>query len=260
MTWKITFYQDSATGTPTSYALESAYGVSQANTTSPAGGGTTISMEGNWSIVKGAKTDPEANVYQLYSEDDQVAVSFVSISDDILHVLNRDSTLMLGNAAWSYTLNRTDNRSPAPIEGPVSSGAEATRPPIPEMPPGSTVLGVFEGRLPCHEVVFDVLNVAPFPGCLKLKSRLTLYQNQETGAPSAYMYMGTSTIREGVWTIIQGSEGDPDAVVYQLNLDGSQGPVSFLKADENHLFLLDEDLNLLVGNALFSYTLSRIEK
>ena len=72
--------------------------------------------------------------------------------------------------------------------------------------------------------------------------------------------MGTSTIREGTWTILQGMQGDPDAVVYQLDLEGSKRPVSFLIADENHLFLLDRDLKLLVGNALFSYTLSRIEK
>ena len=83
--------------------------------------------------------------------------------------------------------------------------------------------------------------------------------DQATGAPSTYMYMGTSTIREGTWTILEGAEGDPDAVVYQLQLEGTQGPVSFLKADENHLFQLDRELNLLVGNALFSYTLSRIE-
>jgi hypothetical protein len=74
------------------------------------------------------------------------------------------------------------------------------------------------------------------------------------------MYMGTHTIREGTWTIIEGTEGDPDAVIYQLQLEGSPAPVSFLKADENHLFLLDGDMNLLVGNALFSYTLSKIEK
>jgi hypothetical protein len=37
------------------------------------------------------------------------------------------------------------------------------------------------------------------------------------------------------------------------------GPVSLLKADENHLFFLDRELSLLVGNALFSYTLSRID-
>jgi hypothetical protein len=217
-------------------------------------------MEGNWAIVKGTKTDPDANVYQLYSSRSQVAVSFVKMSEDLLHVLTRDQTLMVGNAAWSYTLNRTDHRPPLPMDGPVGSGPEATRPPIPTMPPGSSVFGVFEGRFPCHEIVFEVLKIAPFPNCLKLKSRLTLYQDQETGTPGGYMYMGTSTIREGIWTILEGATKDPEAVVYQLQLDDSQEPVSFLKADENHLFLLDRDLNLLVGNALFSYTFSRIEK
>jgi hypothetical protein len=72
------------------------------------------------------------------------------------------------------------------------------------------------------------------------------------------MYMGTSTIREGAWTILEGKDGE--AVVYELQLDGSQSPVSFLKVDENHLYLLDRDLKLLVGNALFSYTLSRIDE
>jgi hypothetical protein len=95
---------------------------------------------------------------------------------------------------------------------------------------------------------------------MKIKWRLTLYQDQTTGAPSTYLYMGTSTIREGAWTIVRGTERDPDAVVYQLHLDNSQEPVSFLKADENHLFLLDRALNFLVGDALFSYTLSRTDK
>jgi hypothetical protein len=72
--------------------------------------------------------------------------------------------------------------------------------------------------------------------------------------------MGTSTIREGTWRILQGTKDYPDAVVYQIHLQDSKEPVSFLQADENHLFLLDRDLNLLVGNALFSYTLSRVEK
>ena len=260
MIWKIMLYQDAATGEPTTYALESTYGPSQPNSLGPAGGGTLISMEGNWSIVKGTKTVPDAEVYQLYSEDSQVAVSFVKMSDDILHVLNRDQTLMLGNAAWSYTLNRTDNRPPLEMDGPIGSGPEATRPPIPTMPAGSSVLGVYEGRSPCHEIVFEILNVAPYPNCLKVKSRLTLYQDQETGAPSSYMLMGTSTIREGTWTILEGTKADPDAIVYQIYLDDSQEPVSFLKADDNHLFLLDRDLNLVVGNALFSYTLSRIEE
>src|SRR5688572_2835285 len=163
MIWKIMLYQDSATGAPTTYTLESTYGPSQPNSLGPAGGGTPISMEGTWSIVKGTKADPDAEVYQLHSEDSQIAVPFVKMSDDILHVLNRDKTLMLGKAAWSYTLNRTDNRPPIDLDGPVGSGPEATRPPIPTIPAGSSVLGVYEGRSPCHEIVFEMLKVAPYP-------------------------------------------------------------------------------------------------
>ncbi|HET6821254.1 MAG TPA: hypothetical protein VFH34_01330, partial [Anaerolineales bacterium] len=260
MIWKIIFYQDAATGTPTTYLLESLYGASQPNSMGPAGGGTSIVMEGNWSVTKGAKTAPEADVYQLHAEDPQVVASFVKMSDDILHILNPDKTLMVGNAAWSYTLNRTDNRPPITMDVPVSSGPEVTRPPIPTMPPGAAVLAVYEGRSPCHEIVFEILKVAHYPNCLKVKSQLTLYQDQQTGVPTTYMYLGTSTIREGTWTTLEGTKDDPHADVYQLHLEGSKEPVFFLKADENHLFLLDRDLNLLVGNALFSYTLSKIEK
>ena len=259
MIWKITLYQDAMTGEPKTYVLDSRYGVSQANTTGPAGGGTLISMQGDWNIVKGIKADSEAEVYQLFSEDSQVAVSFAKISEDLLYVLTKDKTLMPGNAGWSYTLNRTDNRPPFTMDGPVGSGPEATRPPIPTMPPALSVVGVFEGRTPCHEIVFDVLKVAPFPNCLKIKLRLTLYKDEKTSAPNGYMAMGTSTIREGTWMILRGTPSDPKAIVYQIDLEGAREPAAFLKADENHLFLLDRDLNLLVGNALFSYTLSRIE-
>jgi hypothetical protein len=259
MIWKIILYQDSATGTATTYTLESAYGVPQPNTPGLAGGGTPIAMEGKWAIVQGTKTDPEAEVYQLHSEDSQIAVSFLKMSEGILHVLNSDQTMMVGNGAWSYTLNRTDNQIATPVNEQARPGPESTRPPIPPVPAGSSVLGAFEGRLPCHDIVFEMLEITPYPGCAKLKTRVTLYLDQNTGDPSTYMSMGTSTIQESTWTIIRGTENDPDAVIYQLNLGDSQQPVSFLKADDNHLFLLDRPGTLLVGNALFSYTLSRVE-
>lgn len=258
MIWKIVFYQDSATGAPTTYRLEGAYGVPEQGTPGLAGGGTPIVMEGSWAIVEGTALDPDAAVYQLYFDKTQPAVSFLEMSADLLHVLSSDGTLMVGNAAWSYTLNRTDNRAPTKVDE-SSSMPEGTRPPIPEMPPGSSVLGVFEGRLPCHEIVLEFTMVPPFSGCAKIKSRLTLYQDQTTGDPSTYLYMGTTTLRDGTWRILQGMEGDPDALVYQLELGNGQEPVSFLHADENHLFLLNRSLNFLVGDALFSYTLSRID-
>lgn len=108
MIWKVILYQDPATATPTTYTLNSAYGVPQQGTPGLAGGGTAIAMEGSWPIVKGTKPDPDAPVYQLNPDNPQTAVSFLKMNEDILHVLNRDQTLMVGNGAWSYTLNRMD--------------------------------------------------------------------------------------------------------------------------------------------------------
>ena len=259
MIWNLVLYQDPETGAPTTYRLESAYGLSKPNTNDLVNGGTPISMEGTWRITSGTKTDPEAVIYQINPNDAQTTVSFLKVSDNHLHILNSEKSLLVGNGAWSYTLNRMDNQNPAPVEAsPNSFPDPPTRPPLPPVPAGSSEFGVFEGRTPCHVIVVEVMQITPVPGCLKIKWRITLYQD-DTGAPSTYLSMGTSTFREGSWSILHGIEGDPEAVVYQLQLDNGGQPVSLLQVDENHLFLMDRETNLLVGNELFSYTLSRVD-
>lgn len=254
MIWKIVLRQDPATGTPTTYSLESAYGLSQQNTTGLKGGGTLITLDGSWSIVKGTKTDPDAVVYRLESQNPPAALSLIRVSDDVLHILQDGQSLMVGHAGWSYTLNRTDNRLPLQIV--EITGPDPTQPVFPPTPVGVSVFGVFEGRLPCHELMFEFTKIPPH-ACMKIKSQLTLYQDPATGAPSVYYYRSTTTFRQGTWTIVHASKADPEAVIYELRLDDGQPPVSFLLVDENHLFLLSRDGEPLVGNALFSYTLSR---
>ena len=259
MIWSLILYRNPQTKAPTTYQLNSAYGLPKQNSNDLIDGGTPITMDGTWTITAGTKTDPDATVYQINPDDPQTTAFFLKINDNLLHVLSSDKTLLVGNGAWSYTLNRMDNQTPAQHADPSSLPEPPTRPPMPPMPAGSSVFGVFDGRTPCHEVVVEFTKAASFPGCLKIKWRLTLYQDSATGAPSTYLFMGTSTFREGSWEIIHGMDGDSDAVIYQLQLDDGQPPVSFLLVDENHLYLLDRDMNLLVGNELFSYTLSRVE-
>jgi hypothetical protein len=261
MIWKVVLRQDVTSGTPTTYALRGAFGVPQQGTPGLAGGGTAFAMEGRWAIAHGTRIDRDAVVYRLDSDDAHPAVSFMKMSEDLLHVLNDDDSLMVGNAAWSYTLNRTDHRSPTPVaESPDPVPEAAPRSSIPPRPAvGLSVLGIFEGRLPCHPIVFELAMMTPYPGCAKLKSRLTLYQFQLTGTPGTYLYQGVGILHTGVWSRGRGTRGDPDAVVYQLHPHSFRPFVSFLKADENHLFLLDRDRNLLVGSALLSYTLSRTD-
>jgi hypothetical protein len=260
MIWKFTLYHDSITGEPTTYHLDAAYGLPKQNTTGLDEGGTAITMQGRWAIVKGTGTDPNAVIYQLNPEDPQMSLSFLKVDEDILHVLDADLQMIVGNAAWSYTINRTDNLPAPQIVVPAEPPTSSTPLVIPPMPEGSSVLGVFEGRTPCDEVVFEFTGIPEHAGCIKVKWQLTLYQEQNTGAPATYLFRGTSMVRTGTWTILQGTKNDPTAVVYQLRPDDSQQLASFLKADDNHLFLLGEELNPLVGNALFSYTLSRVDK
>ena len=258
MIWHLILYKDPQTGSPTTFNLKSAYGLSKQGTNDLIDGGTPIAMKGRWTIATGIKNDPQAIVYQLNDSDSRAMASFLKVSDDLIHVLSSEKTLLVGNGAWSYTLDRMDNQSP--MQNIDQSRPDPpTRPPQPPMPAGSSVFGVFDGRTPCHEVVLEFTNTAPFPGCIKIKWRLTLYQDSTTGEPSRYLFMGTSHFREGSWKITSGMNEDPDAVIYQLQPDETQDSFSFLKVDENHLFLMDKAMNLLVGNELFSYTLSRVD-
>jgi len=259
MIWSLVLYQDPQTGAPTTYSLKSAYGRSKQGTNDLIGGGTSITMEGKWTITTGTKSDPQATVYQLNPDDPGTTVSFLRVDENLIHVLSNDKTMLVGNGAWSFTLDRMDNQPPTQVN--VGNPPQPpTRPPAPPIPDGSSVLGVFDGRTPCHELVLEFTQNPSPPNCLKVKWRLTLYQDAANGSPSSYLFMGTSNYREGSWTIVQGMDGDPDAIVYQLQVRDAQQPISFLMVDENNLFLMDRSMNLLVGNELFSYTLSRNEQ
>jgi hypothetical protein len=259
MIWRLVLYQDPQTKAPRTYQLNSAYGLPKPNTNDLVGGGTPIVMEGVWTITTGTKIDPQATIYQINPDDPQTTAYFLKVNENLLHVLSSDKTLLVGNGAWGYTLNRTDNQSPTQPADPNSLPEPPTRPPVPPMPAGSSVFAVFDGRTPCDDVVVEFTKTASAHDCLKIKWRLTFYQDSATGAPSTYLFMGTSMFREGTWEIVHGLESDPDAVIYQLHLDDGQLPVSFLSVDENHLYLMDRSMRLLVGNELFSYTLSRVD-
>lgn len=122
----------------------------------------------------------------------------------------------------------------------------------------SPVLGVFEGRTLCGEVAVRFTGFGG-PGCEKIKWRLTLRQDPATGAPTTYLYEGTRTSREGPWVIGRGSAADPGAVVYRLDPGHPESSLSLLRADESVLLLLDDDLDVLVGDASWSYVLNRTD-
>lgn len=106
ITWQLTLLTDQDTSLPTIYKLVSTYGMQAQSAPGFVAGGTTTEIQGTWTIVKGTKSNPDAVVYDLNAEQPRSSMSLVKVGDHLLHLLNPDKGLMIGNAAWSYTLNR----------------------------------------------------------------------------------------------------------------------------------------------------------
>ncbi|RYG28357.1 MAG: hypothetical protein EOO01_39890, partial [Chitinophagaceae bacterium] len=125
-------------------------------------------------------------------------------------------------------------------------------------------LTVFTGRTVCTA---DLRNLNGFTaeGCQRAKWALKLYRDKQTGKPATFelrtVYVGQTDgayTRTGKWEVTKGSNTDSKATVYLLKLNGGTGQQLALQlADENILFFLDKNRDLLVGNAYHSYTLNR---
>lgn len=211
----------------------------------------TTSIEGHWKTVKGGTSYPV--VIQLDGGKPN-GISFALVDQNILHVLD-GHMLAIGNSGASYTLSR-DQKSSVIASGNHGSSGE-------QNPAAQTI---FSGRSPCREVARELNRSVP-SDCFKLKWALTLRRDPKTLAPTTYRLRGSlywndggpEYPREGKWKIIKGTKTNPNAVVYQLEAAGSDGPIFLLEADRNILFFVAKDGNLLIGNEDFSYTLNRDE-
>ena len=261
--WHLTLRQDPGTPVPAAYKLTYTYGLPRQGTTGLVQGGTRVEREGRWSVVRGAARSPRAIVYRLDPDKPSESVSFLKLDQNLIHLLDRDGKLAVGNAGWSYTLNtagdsgrRTHQASPLPASALKAASPLAPSPPVAS---GSPVVGAFVGRSPCREVAAQ-LNKAVGADCVKAKWELTLHRDPDSLAPTTYSLRGTfyrERIREGRWAIVRGTKADQGAVVYQLDPDKPGGSLLLLRADDNVLLFLDEERNLLVGNGDFSYSLNR---
>jgi hypothetical protein len=260
--WNLTLYQSRSTQASATYELSFTYGMSQPNTNGLKNGGTKVTRQGRWITTKGTKTDSQAVVYQLVADETGEPLTFVKLDQNLLHLLDSDKALAVGTSGWSYTLSRTETLR-------QTRAADTSTPSLPEKSSirnvsssgatTSSMLGRFVGRSPCRDVARELKKTVE-PDCMKAKWEITLYHDSQTLAPTTYRLRGTfyrDQIKEGTWSMLRGATVNPEAVVYQLDADASQGALLLLKADDNILFFLDHSRNLMVGNGDFGYTLNR---
>ena len=103
---KLTLYKDPKTQQPTVYKLAgiNRYSVKVTNMYSQPG--TKTESEGKWTILQGTKTNPGAIVYRLNPDKPKISVSLLMMSNDLLHILDEEGRLMIGDEFFSYTLNK----------------------------------------------------------------------------------------------------------------------------------------------------------
>jgi hypothetical protein len=257
--WQIKLSTNQSAGLPATYDLVAQYHVPARNNPNQSAEGPQVTSHGTFEIIKGAKSSPDAVVYRIIAEQSQRSLSFVKVNENLLHLLNPDGSLTIGNGGWSYTLNRAASAE-KPVDPSLAMSAPDMSYKIAPLATGPTVFGVFEGRSPCHGIARE-LKLPQHAGCHKVKWRVTLYQDPKTSAPTTYKVEGTlhrQSAREGTWSIVRGAKTDPNAVVCQLNPTPTEAPLLLLKADDNILFFLNQDREPMVGHAEFSYTLNRV--
>ena len=213
----------------------------------------TAGFTGTWKSARGRIGDPNGAVIQL-DTDQPNSIAFALIDPNILHLLDPEKNLAVGDSGASYTLSRLGTG----LGLPAGSNGLSTDTDI-------RADSNFSGRSPCREIAAEMKRRVD-ADCFKLKWSIDFYRDPKTLAPTTYRLRGTlyrseatqtERIREGKWKVTKGTKTDPNAIVYQLDAFDSDGPIFLLKADRNILFFLANDRSLLVGNEDFSYTLNR---
>lgn len=252
VTWKLSM--DAPQNGRGAWRLSAVYGVPPASNPNAMVDGPRVMLDGNWT------SDPAAGgrrmTYRLTTTGiPQRVLSFATVADGLVHVLDTGGRLMIGTAGWSYTLN-DPARAERPGNPSLATDMSYTISPVST---GSSVFAVFEGRTPCAGIS-RAIGIPENPACPKVKWRITLYQSPQSAAPATYKIESTlhrQQPREGSWRVVRGLASDPNAVVYQLDPTPTEGAIHLLRADDNILYFLNPQKQALIGTVDFSYTLNR---
>lgn len=233
------------------FTLNITYGVSQPNTLGFKEE-TKRTFEGTFTIAPSKNDILHRVIYYFKSTTLPSEIMMVKLNENILHLLTPKYRLMNGNGGWSFSLNRKELVKDSTIPPALTAPATLLNITSDQL--------IYDGRTPCQEIAAEY-NLKVTPACFKLKWRLILNRDPLTHAPTTY------TIRKvvdnvprdvtGKWTIIKGSQENPDVIIYQLDPEDQQNSISFLAGDENVLFFLDKKNRLFSGNGDFSFALNK---
>lgn len=238
--WNLTLDQESGKQT---FLMKSEWGYYIDNRTLEKRGSTVA--KGTWSIEK-SRGFPRLTI----KTENGVSLSFRRLDNNHLHPLDENEKLLNGDGGWSFTLNKVGGAIP---ESPATPTITTT--PFEE----PFARRAFHGRTPCQEIAKEA-KIPVSSECFKLKWLIRFYQDSITQRPTHYEMSRTqhrASVIKGKWKIYTTTINNRNEVIYELDPDSPDVSIRFMKGDDNVLFFLDKNFNLLPGGVEFGYTLNR---
>jgi hypothetical protein len=166
------------------------------------------------------------------------SLAMLMLNPNIVHLLNKDSTMMIGNGGWSYTLNamqkiQTDDVRATTFKTYFEDSV------------------VFIGRTPCRGIEELVIGKTR-PECYKKKWKITMYKDSRDANSGTYK-IGSQDTRDGKWKL---KKDKANNLIYSLDLNNGN-TIDLLQTDENIVYIMDPKGGLMVGDHDFSYSLSK---
>ena len=98
--WRVTLYVDPTSGNPTTYAFLALPVPCK---------GTRAQWRGKWRIERGAGTDRNRVLDHLDNGGPPQVLSLLAVDGNVLLFLDREQKVLVGDASWSYVLNRINS-------------------------------------------------------------------------------------------------------------------------------------------------------
>lgn len=92
---------------PNSFELIVFYGESKPNTNWFKNDGEKLALKGNYTVLTGSATNSKAKIYRLQAENLKSPILLIEMDPHIFHFADKSKNFIVGNAGFSYVLNRT---------------------------------------------------------------------------------------------------------------------------------------------------------
>jgi hypothetical protein len=104
--WRLTLRRDPRNLGRDDFKLQYTYGMTKPGTQGFMNDGFSKEISGKWVISKNTGRTPGRQVFTLKPVSSQTSIALLQMNDRLLHLLDIQGNLMIGNAGFSYTFNK----------------------------------------------------------------------------------------------------------------------------------------------------------